>query len=378
MKVCLVLPSFLPKIGGLEKAADRLGHELLQCRHEPIILTRALEKPEMSVKRPFPIRQYNKPVSATWWPYSIETVLKDIHREFQLDVICAFHPYPPGYCAVRFGQRHGIPTIVSCRGGDIGQRSRYLKRWISRTRTIWSLEHTQAVHVLSEELSERIMMLTKNKVRSHVIHNGVDIMDSGPPGSMPPQGQPLEGRPFLLTLGRLRKFKGIDTLLDAMAILKHDNVKMPLLAIVGDGPETPTLTAQVQALGLSDQVRFLGEIRGPDKAWLLANCVLFIHPSRGGEGMPNSVLEALSYGRAIVGTRIGGVTDLIRDACGGILVEPENPHALADAIRQALTSDLAKMSEDAKHIAKAHTWDKIAAQYIELLESIVHQRRGIR
>lgn len=372
MKICLLLPSFLPEIGGLEKAADKLARELTRQGDEVLILTRALESGQAGVDRPFSIRYYARPTSPTWWPYSIEPALESAYRECPFEVICAYHPYPPGYCALRFARQHGIPTIVSCRGGDIGERSRYLRRWISRRRTIWSLRHADAVHVLSEDLGERVSLLIGGGAQSYVIHNGVDLMDSGPPGEMPAQARPLQGHPFVLTLGRLRRFKGIHVLLDALAILKRDSVKFPLVAIGGDGPERDALASRAQEMGLADRVRFLGDVLGQTKAWLLANCLFFVHPSLGGEGMPNSVLEAMSYGRPVVGTRIGGVTDLIRDGCAGILVPPDDAAGLAGAIREMLASDLAGRGREADDVARAHAWDKIAREYVDLFKLVLH------
>jgi glycosyltransferase involved in cell wall biosynthesis len=378
MRICLLLPSFLPDIGGLEKAADRLARELVRRGHEVVILTRALEASQIAVERSFPIRYYTRPASPTWWPYSLEHALAGAHREFAFEIICAYHPYPPGYCAVRFGRRHSVPTVISCRGGDIGARSRYLKRWISRRRTIWSLRQADAVHVLSEDLCERVAALTGGRTGSHVIHNGTDLMDSGPPaGPMPAAAQPLQGRPFLLTLGRLRRFKGLHVLLEALAILRREQGDLPLVAIAGDGPERAALAEQVRAAGLTDHVRFLGDVLGQDKAWLLANCLFFVHPSLGGEGMPNAVLEALSYGKPIVATRIGGVTDLIHDGAGGVLVDPDRAETLAGAIRQMLAADLAQYGRDAETVARDHAWDKIAEEYLELFESVTRLRPAL-
>jgi glycosyltransferase involved in cell wall biosynthesis len=174
----------------------------------------------------------------------------------------------------------------------------------------------------------------------------------------------------MLTLGRLCRFKGVHVLLDAIAMLRDSAVKMPVLAIAGEGPERDFLANRVRERGLIPHVRFLGDMQAQDKAWLLANCLFLVHPSLGREGMPNSVLEAMSYGKPVVGTRIGGMTDLIHDGRGGLLTEPGDAAALAAAIRQMLESDRAGYSRDARDIARDHAWDRIAPQYLSLLESV--------
>jgi len=374
MKICLLLPSFLPDVGGLEKAADRLAGELTARRHTVVILTRAPDAPQPVIDRPFPIRHYAKPASPTWWPHSIKRSLRKVHAEFDFEIVCAYHPYPPGYCAVRFARRCGIPTVISCRGGDIDERSRYLRRWISRRRTIWSLRHADAVHVLSTDLGELVSALTGGQVRSHVIHNGVALLSSRPVGGLPAEVESLRGRPFILTLGRLRRFKGIHVLLDALAILLRNHVELPLLVIAGDGPERDSLEGQARKAGLTGQIRLLGEVLGQAKAWLLANCLFFVHPSLGGEGMPNSVLEAMSYGKPVVGTRIGGVKDLITDDGTGLLVDPGDPAALAWGIQQMLESDPERYGHAAIRIAQAHSWDCIVREYLHLFESLAKAR----
>jgi len=118
----------------------------------------------------------------------------------------------------------------------------------------------------------------------------------------------------------------------------------------------------------------LGEVLGQAKAWLLANCLFFVHPSLGGEGMPNSVLEAMSYGKPVVGTRIGGVKDLITDDGTGLLVDPGDPAALAWGIQQMLESDPERYGHAAIRIAQAHSWDCIVREYLHLFESLAKAR----
>jgi glycosyltransferase involved in cell wall biosynthesis len=130
------------------------------------------------------------------------------------------------------------------------------------------------------------------------------------------------------TLGRLAEQKGQATLLEAVARLAPGRPRLTLF-LAGRGPLRDDLEARAERLGIAERVRFLGVRR--DRDALFAAMDAFVLPSRW-EGLSLALVEALGAGRAVVATRVGGNPEVVRDGETGLLVPPDDPAALADAL----------------------------------------------
>lgn len=142
----------------------------------------------------------------------------------------------------------------------------------------------------------------------------------------------LDGRPVVLSLGRLSAEKGLDGLIRAFAQV-HQSHPDALLVIAGEGALRNALLQQVEALGLSGCIHFAGYLDTPDS--LLAAVSLLVQPSLT-EGMPMTVLEAMRRGVPVVATQVGSLPELLAsrdgDAGAGVLVPVADDTALAVAI----------------------------------------------
>jgi len=103
------------------------------------------------------------------------------------------------------------------------------------------------------------------------------------------------------------------------------------LVLAGDGPLRPQLEDLATALGIGDKVEFLGQQGRSQVAKLLAGCEVFVLPSRS-EPFGIAIIEALACKKAVVATAVGGIPEIIENGKNGILVEPDNPKALAEAL----------------------------------------------
>ncbi len=135
-------------------------------------------------------------------------------------------------------------------------------------------------------------------------------------------------RPVVLTVARLDEQKGHRYLLEAAAQIPDAQ-----FVLAGDGPLRLSLEAQARSLGLEERVKFLGY--RTDISDLLADCDVFVLPSLY-EGLPLSVLEAMSAGRTVIATHIGGTDEAVIAGETGLLVPPADSVALAAAIRSVL------------------------------------------
>lgn len=200
-----------------------------------------------------------------------------------------------------------------------------------------SLKSADSVVLNSETTKEKIIRYLPKGLPVYVVQNGIDRT------SVKPRDVDFKERlvkelllpepiPKLMTcVGRLEYNKGIDLILDAMRLLKFQDLH---LLLVGDGSERGTLESMARELRLEKRVHFLGFRR--DVIEILQEVDLFVQASRY-EGMPNSLMEAMMVGCPIVATAVDGALELIREDIDGWLVAPEDADALATAIESALS-----------------------------------------
>jgi len=146
---------------------------------------------------------------------------------------------------------------------------------------------------------------------------------------------PASAEPRIVFVGALEPYKAPEILLDAWARVVR-TVPDAHLALVGAGPMRAALEAQAADLGLDGTVEFCGALPPEQVIDRLDGSRCMVLPSRS-EGVPRVVLEAMARARAVVGARAGGTPELLEDGVTGLLVPPDDPERLADALVQLLT-----------------------------------------
>jgi glycosyltransferase involved in cell wall biosynthesis len=144
-----------------------------------------------------------------------------------------------------------------------------------------------------------------------------------------------EDSKLVVSLGRLTRQTGFDLLIKAFRRVVKD-VPNAVLLIGGDGDEKERLNALVASASLGMSVMLPGLINDIDE--LLMECDLYVNSSRW-EGLPMTLLEVLSHGKPIVASNVGGNPEVVHDGVTGILVLPEDPDKLANAIVRMLNDD---------------------------------------
>lgn len=173
----------------------------------------------------------------------------------------------------------------------------------------------------------------------------------------------------VLFVGRLVPIKGVDILLEAAA--NRDGLQV---IIAGDGPSRGALERQARRRAVN--ARFLGWI-GPElRAELFRAVDAVVVPSRvladgRHEGLPLVLIEALAAGRPVIASDTGATAELIEHGCSGLLVPPDNAHALGEAIdRIGLDLELAdRLSAAGRERATGRNWDKLVKLYENLIQS---------
>ena len=182
---------------------------------------------------------------------------------------------------------------------------------------------------------------------------------------------PLPGRPQALFVGVLERYKNVDGLAAAWR-LAAPRVPEARLLLVGAGTMTDVPRDLVEQL--PEQTTWVERLSSPEVAAALDDSTLLVLPSRS-EGMGRVVVEALARGRPVLGTRVGGIRDLVEDGVNGVLVPPGDTDALADALVDLLgdrdrVESLAERARDS-----AVPWilspQEFAERQAELVERVV-------
>jgi glycosyltransferase involved in cell wall biosynthesis len=204
--------------------------------------------------------------------------------------------------------------------------------------------------------------------RVRVIHNGIEPARPGPGDAR--IARIAQRGPVIGALTMLRPGKGLETLIDAAPAMlaRHPAAQ---IAIVGDGPELGTLRDRAQSRGVAHAVHFPGSSDRPLEA--LRAVDVFVHPS-WAESFPYVLLEAMTLGKPIVASDVGGVSEAIEGGVSGLLVAPRDRDSLAGALGDLLEhrERAARMGELAlarvrSQFTLAGMIDRLSAVYDELV-----------
>ena len=190
------------------------------------------------------------------------------------------------------------------------------------------------------------------------------------PAELRPEPSPLR----IVTVSRLNPVKGHRHALAAIRRVVDAGIPVAY-TIVGDGPHRAAIEAEVGRLGLLGHVQLLGSLGEVQVAALLAQSHVFVLPSVGvGEASPVAVMEAMSCGVPTICSRIGGTTDMIAHEVDGLLTEPGDEAAIADAItRLYRDADLwQRLARNGRTRAETAFDARVRAQC--LLDTIAHYR----
>lgn len=262
----------------------------------------------------------------------------------------------------------GKPLVWSPRGGfqrwEGTTRARTKDAWDAACRSL--APRRLALHVTSQDEARQSLVRFPN-VRAAVIPNGVDIPE--------PHAKEDSSVLRLLYLGRLHPIKGIENLLEACAKLGGDpNIRWSL-ALGGDGDEgyRSQLQARTIELGLSDSVRFMGDVRGDAKQALFHAADVVVVPSHS-ENFGIVVTEALAHGLPVIASRGTPWERLEEVGCG--LWVANDPGSLADAIRRVAAMPRTEMGARARQwVESEFSWKRVARDTLALYESLVGPRK---
>jgi L-malate glycosyltransferase len=189
-----------------------------------------------------------------------------------------------------------------------------------------------AVFAVSEQVRRHCIEVDRiDASRVYTVYNGLDLPNGKYRSRFPKESD----RTVLLTVGNIRRVKGHDVLIRAVAPLMRRDQRL-MLYIAGDVLEQlyfNELQSLVKKLDLEQRIQFLGGIRNLESQFSRAD--IFVLPSRS-EGFSNAIVEAMAASLPVIATDVGGNAEAVVDGITGYIVAPEDPDALRTAIEKLL------------------------------------------
>ncbi len=263
------------------------------------------------------------------------------------------------------GKLFGRKVILHIHGGGFHNfyaRARFLRPYIR-----FVLKKTDLVICLSEKWRQYYMAefgMKRLEVVNNVIEHPLD-----PPSVSPASN----GRVNLLFLGLICDSKGVFDLLDVVARSRTLVDGRITVTIAGNG-ETERLQQLIRERHPDGEVEFAGWVNGVQKAALLHSCDIYVLPSYN-EGLPISILEAISYGKPIIATPVGGVPEIVRPGFNGWLVEPGNGSALQSVLQEVADENNRAMLKEyglnSLSLAKTYTPESVFSSLDRLYQHLI-------
>lgn len=396
MRVLFVSNRFPPDfVGGYEISAWNVATQLLKRGHEVHVLTkkavflndkdpriyRVLNFERTSYRRRYsPIHQRLKDIAfGTFFNLNNFLVAHRFIRNLKPDIIDIWNlngiSLSPLIAALRFR----LPLVIHTNDHTFAAHAgRCLCLPVIR-------KHIPNVifYSLLKRASFRIIAIS-NYIRNILIERGfsgtnVAVINSGVDISMfRPMNIGSGPRFTILYVGRLHPDKGIHILLRAFAscVKNHKDAE---LTIVGAGSSDYqwTLSCLASSLNISRAVRFLGKINHEELYEIYNSADVFVYPSTWSEPFGRAILEAMACGVPVIASNVGGISEIIVNGKNGVLVNPNDVHALASALmeirgRANLAASIAK--DGLRTINEKFLWNKIVDQLLQEYESLVEQK----
>jgi glycosyltransferase involved in cell wall biosynthesis len=309
----------------------------------------------------------------------------EICKNYGIDVLHGQSPSSFGYALLSRAKR---PFVVTFHGTSFGEIFSYstvpiqninltLARDAMLIQPSWAvltnIEYHRADKVIAvskamAQEAEGYYRIPRDKIV--VIPNGVCL-----PSLSKVAMEDQNASHIVLFVGRLIWRKGIRFLIEALPQILAEYPDAEL-QIVGNGEQKSILEERIKKFGIENSVRFLGRVSPERLVSLYHEADVVVQPSLY-EPCSLAILEAMSFGKPVVATRVGGIPDLITNGIEGLLVEPENSLQLATAITTIFSDESLKrrLADNArKRVEREFTWKAIAEKTLKLYASLFNAR----
>lgn len=368
MKVLIPIPHYYPVIGGIETWTKNIAENLVE-KAEIFVVTGKIKN--------YPNQEEQKGVKI--WRVSLFSLSNLSVSPF----VCILSSLPFIFFKSLYLIKKEKIDILHCQGFLSSLLGFLLSRLtkVSYLTTVQRLESKRnplknfiyrqaAVCIAASQAIKRNFKEIDCK-NIEVIPNGIDLTRfENLDRQKSRQKIGLNGEFVVMTAARLEKVKGIDYLIEAIKLIEAGPRPINIrLIVIGDGSEKENLEDLVVKLDLKDKVEFLGEIPNKEIPAYLVAADCFCLPSLK-EGFGIAILEAQAATIPVVGTKIGGILDLVIDNKTGILVELGNSEVIAQALFKVYSQpEFARnLAQNAKKNLNNYDWQIIALKVFKLYE----------
>jgi rhamnosyl/mannosyltransferase len=370
VKVLIATPYFWPQVGGMENYARFLARGLAEAGCDVVVVCG-----DLTVRRPtldevdghpvwrLPVWRVvsNTPVNLAWWRH-----LRRIIRTERPDVINAHTPVPFMVDMVTWAAGR-VPVVVTYHAATLLKPGSALMSVLIRgylALQLLTLARARAIIAVSQYVRER---LAPWQGKTSVVPNAVSAVGEA-------RDVAGTGLVFVSNLAPTHRWKGLDLVLDALAILKRDGLAVHL-TVIGDGADRPRYEQRAAELDLSDQVRFAGKLVEQDRDVLVREAAaMVLYPTTANDAFPTVMLEAWAQGVAVIAASSGPLPSLVDDGVTGLLVAPGDANALAQALRKALSDParLQALGEAGQQLAgREYLWPRQVERTLAVLGRVV-------
>lgn len=354
MKIAMV-GQFPPHFGGVGVHIHTLSKKLVGEGHEVYVITYPhKELKDIDGIHVIGTKGINVPgVRGLMFKRNAEKALEDLINKVDIDIIHGHYLFPAGAAAVEVGNKHGIKTYVTAHGSDMFEL--YKKQPLMRSTIRNVLKKADTVFAVSNALRHEIIATGVVGIaeKTKISWNSVDIEKfSIKDGESFKSEYNLFDKPIILFVGNLIKRKNVNSLLEAKKIAKSDYY----LVIVGDGPLSKKLRKKVEEDNIPDVI-FTGS--RTDVENIIPSCDALVLPSFS-ESFGLVLIEALACGKPVIGSDVGGISEIIEDNVG-LLINPKDNQSVANAIDKLVNDENLRMilSMNARNRAKDFSEVKI-------------------
>lgn len=243
--------------------------------------------------------------------------------------------------------------ILTLQSGDLDDKKKQNNIFI---KLFWKKIHTSPdiITVISNFLSERAIRLGAKKENIHVIPNGIDFREV--PGFIEKE------KNRVICVARLSWEKGLDYLITAWSYV-ISKISDARLVIVGEGSKRKEIETMINDLKINDSVLLMGNLPHNQTLEEISKSEVFICPSLA-EGLGIVFIEAQACHVPVIGTRVGGIPDVIRDKQNGILIESKSHTEISNSIIELLENRQLRdeLVKNAEISVKKYSWNSILEQ----------------
>ena len=351
---------FPPHVGGVGVHIHTLSKKLVELGHEVYVITYPHKDiGDIDGIHVIGTKGINIPgVRGLMFKKSAKRELKNLLKREDIDIIHGHYLFPAGAAAVEVGKKHNIKTYVTAHGSDMFEV--YKKQPFMRSTIRNVLKAADSVLAVSNALRHEIISTGVNGIadKTKLSWNSVDIdkFSNKNDDSFKKEFN-LTDKPIVLFIGNLIKRKNVDSLLEAKKVANSDYY----LVIVGNGPLFKNLRKKTEDENIRDVI-FTGARNDVEN--IIPSCDVLVLPSFS-ESFGLVLIEALACGKPVIGSNVGGITEIINDDVG-MLINPEKVSSIAKAIDKMINDEEYRHLLSLNTRNRAQNFSKVDIPYEEL------------